>query len=326
MATRQRTRPMPMKRAGAPQWRSAHGVIAWKLLLGIAAAIGAIWVAAQASFAPADEPNSRAVAGPIAVRVPVPNNQAPAPAPVVAPAPAPTESSSDPFAGVDVNNNSVLRLIAGINDKVRDRKSAPQPRRPSTPATPETPRAPAGPAPLAQDAPVEPRAAPLVVVPVTAGAVPAEASRTASSPPTALAVEPHVAKSGDSPTPATVERSEGAVLAPAPAKAAANSSERVLMAALGIPSPPPAITAPLRVSSRTVPVFPPEAIRAGIQNGRVVARLTIEADGRVSSATIISATPTGYFERESRRAVTTWRYEPPGQATSADVELVFNRE
>jgi hypothetical protein len=34
----------------------------------------------------------------------------------------------------------------------------------------------------------------------------------------------------------------------------------------------------------------------------------------------------GYFERESRRALASWRYEPPGQATSADVELVFNLE
>jgi len=316
-----------MKLASAPRWRSAHGVIAWKLLLGIATAVGAIWVAAQASFAPTEAPNSRAVAGPIATRVPVPNNQAQAaPAPVAPPAPAPTESSSDPFAGVDVKNNSVLRMIAGIDDKAGGRKAVPQPRRPSTPATTETPRAPAVPTPLAQDAPVEPRAAPLVVVPVTAGAVPAEASRAASALSTAQAVEPHVARSSDSPAAAAVERPEGVVLAPPPAKAPANSSERVLMAALGIPPQPPSITAPLRVSSRTVPVFPPEAIRAGIQNGRVVARLTIEADGRVSSATIISATPTGYFERESRRAVTTWRYEPPGQATSADVELVFNRE
>ena len=99
----------------------------------------------------------------------------------------------------------------------------------------------------------------------------------------------------------------------------------MLVAALGKTAPPQSTTPPLRVANRTVPIFPVEAMRAGIQSGRVVARLTIEADGRVSAAQIISSTPIGYFERESRRALAMWRYEPPGQATSADVELIFNR-
>jgi len=316
---------MLVKPASAPRWRRAGGAIAWKLLLGIAAGNRAIWFAAQASFAPSEELNSRAVAGPIAVRVPVQENDARA-APAPAAAPASTESSSDPFAGVDVGNNSVLRLIAGIEDKVRGRKAEPQPRRSGTLPTNAVTRAPATPAPLAQDAPVEPRTAPLVVVPVTAAAVPTEAPRAVSSATTAAAAEAQVIRSSDASTSMGIERSEGVVLAPPPANAPENGSERVLMAALGIPPAPPAVTAPLRATNRTVPVFPPEAIRAGIQNGRVVARLTIEADGRVSSAQIISATPSGYFERESRRAVATWRYEPPGQATSTDVELVFNRE
>jgi TonB family protein len=57
-----------------------------------------------------------------------------------------------------------------------------------------------------------------------------------------------------------------------------------------------------------------------------VARLTIEADGRVSGAQIVKAAPLGYFERESRRALANWRYEPPGRQISADVELIFTRE
>jgi protein TonB len=85
-------------------------------------------------------------------------------------------------------------------------------------------------------------------------------------------------------------------------------------------------TAPLRVSARTMPAFPPEAMRAGIHQGRVLARLSIEPDGRVSGTQILSAAPVGFFERESRRALATWRYEPPGQPATIDVELVFNRE
>jgi TonB family protein len=100
----------------------------------------------------------------------------------------------------------------------------------------------------------------------------------------------------------------------------------VLVAALGKSPPPASTTPPLRLATRTVPTFPIEAVRAGVSSGRVVARLTIEADGRVSATEILSSTPLGYFERESRRALANWRYEPPGQTTSADVELVFKHE
>jgi len=116
------------------------------------------------------------------------------------------------------------------------------------------------------------------------------------------------------------------VLVPPPATTPTNANDRVLVAALGNAAPAPSITAPLKVTNRTVPVFPPEAIRAGIQSGRIVARLTIEADGRVSGAQILSASPSGFFERESRRALSSWRYEPPGRETSTDVELVYTRE
>jgi TonB family protein len=117
--------------------------------------------------------------------------------------------------------------------------------------------------------------------------------------------------------------------APAPAgNAGPANGDRVLLAALGksAPAQSPSVGPPLRVANRTLPSFPHDAARDGIRSGRVVARLTIQADGRVSATQIISATPMGYFERDSRRALATWRYEPPGEVTSAEVELVFNLE
>jgi len=113
----------------------------------------------------------------------------------------------------------------------------------------------------------------------------------------------------------------------APSPPATTPGDRVLLVALGNAAPAvPSTAAPLRLANRTVPIFPVEAIRAGIQSGRVVARLTVETDGRASALQIVSTSPPGYFERESRRALATWRYEPPGQATLVDVELVFKRE
>lgn len=94
----------------------------------------------------------------------------------------------------------------------------------------------------------------------------------------------------------------------------------------------PAATAPVqsvtppRTISRSVPLFPDEAIKAGIKTGRVLARVSIDAEGRVTESQILSARPPGYFERESQRALAAWRYAPPGRAISTDVELNFARE
>jgi TonB family protein len=126
------------------------------------------------------------------------------------------------------------------------------------------------------------------------------------------------------PEPATPEVTASAPLA-TPSAAAAGTGDRVLVASLGKAVPAPLTATPLRLTRRTVPIFPTEAIRAGIESGRVVARLTVEADGHVSETRIMSASPLGYFERESRRALASWRYEPPGQTTSVEVELQFNR-
>jgi protein TonB len=313
-------------------WR-VRGAIAWKLVLGIAVAAAVVWVLAQPSVPP-PEPGSRAVAGPIAVRTPVPNTERPtAPPPAAAPPAAvvATGSPSDPFAGVDVSNNSVLRHIAGIEEKARGRRAAqardPLRVNPAATATPPArqPVAPQPPReqPAAESRPVAPPGGVQLVAALGLPDVP----RTAATPPTVPLAEVPLARPVTESAAASAPAAERAAT-PVPASPAANPApgDRVLVAALGKSAPPQSTTPPLRVARRTVPVFPVEAMRAGIQNGRVVARLTIEADGRVSAAQIINSNPIGYFERESRRALATWRYDPPGQPTSADVELIFTRE
>lgn len=293
----------------------AGGAIAWKLLLGIAAGLGVIWVAAQSTNAPS-EPVSRAVGGPIAKPTAVTIQDARSAPATTAPE---TSPQSDPFAGVDVSNNSVLRHIARIEERPRGRPAAPARVAPTPSAPPaaiaEPVRPSAGPQVVARDEPSANSRAP-ALLPIAAAPL-SEPNRTVVATQTATFTEP-LAPSALTP--------EQPIAAPESANVT-KGSDRVLVAALGnAAAPPPVVNAPLRVTNRTVPAFPIEAMRAGIPNGRVVARLTIEPDGRVSSAQILSASPSGYFERESRRALVTWRYEPPGRVASADVELVFNRE
>jgi protein TonB len=299
-----------------------RGAVAWRMIAGIALAAALVWIVAMPSIAP-PEPRSRAVAGPIGVRV-EPAREAPV---VPAPAVASSASQSDPFAGVDVRNNSVLRHIAGIEDKNRTRQHA-SPRdlakAPADQASPPPARAPAVPSPAREESAANspaarrPGAAPAVVaVPI------APQQRVAAAPSTTAQADAALSR-------AAAEAVFGFAAPEHPVAATAADPEaggdRVTVAALGKAAAPQPAAAPLRVTHRTVPVFPVEAMRAGVQSGHVIARVTIEADGRVSGTQIISATPLGYFERESRRALATWRYEPPGQATSADVELVFNRD
>jgi len=58
----------------------------------------------------------------------------------------------------------------------------------------------------------------------------------------------------------------------------------------------------------------------------VLARLTINGDGSVGHVDIVDAEPRNVFDREVRRALSTWRYEAPGQQRQTTVELLFKLE
>jgi protein TonB len=72
-------------------------------------------------------------------------------------------------------------------------------------------------------------------------------------------------------------------------------------------------------------MFPHEAVRAGVDKGRVTARLSVASDGLVSKVEILSAYPARLFDREVRETAMRWRYEAPGQPRQTDVEFVFDR-
>jgi TonB family protein len=304
-----------------------RGAVAWKVLLVIVVGAGGVWAASRLGTDPALKPPADAatalVAGTTAPTA-VPRGATPAAVEQDAP-------TSDPFAGVDLKNNSVLRHIAGIEEKGRGRQSAPK--RQPAPVTDSVPRSTDVPATQARDeSAADLRARTVATVAAAAAPVQVDAPRPVATPPTAPAAEPPVVRTAVDPTPSTSAPADravkGATAAPAsPASSSVPPGSTTLAAVRPAPAAAaPTVVAPLRVTNRTTPEFPGEAIRAGVQSGRLVARLSIDAEGRVTATQVLSATPPGVFERESRRALSTWRYEPPGQPTTTDVELIFSRE
>jgi TonB family protein len=87
-----------------------------------------------------------------------------------------------------------------------------------------------------------------------------------------------------------------------------------------------AVSDRLHIIDQPPPRFPFEAARDGIQQGRVVARLHVDADGRVGKVDIIESAPRLAFDRAVRSAARHWRYEPPGQPRAVEVEFVFRRD
>lgn len=317
----------------------ARGAIASKLVILVALGAGAFWSAQFSPRTPATQEQD--VAG-----LAVSTNDAPrlpALGPTTEP-PAPSAPAGDPFAGADVDSNPVLRHIARIVEPKRTDPAA-QPSTVTARAT-TAPRAQAAapravpaqvaPAQVAPAPAAPPQAAPAKAAPQQAApaqvastqAVPAQvvAAPVATAPASPLPVAPlpaarALAESGKQP----VQQEQ--VPAPAAVATRAPDAERVALARADASPPAPAVSVtPPRTISRSVPQFPAEAIKAGIKTGRVLARVSIDAEGRVVESEILSARPPGYFERESQRALASWRYAPPGRSTSTDVELLFARE
>jgi len=93
---------------------------------------------------------------------------------------------------------------------------------------------------------------------------------------------------------------------------------------LVIAAPPEA--ALLRAINRPEPQFPVSAAKLGVRDGRVLARLNINADGSVGRIDIVEARPADLFDAEVRRVLATWQYEAPGQPHQSTVEIVFRRD
>ena len=80
-----------------------------------------------------------------------------------------------------------------------------------------------------------------------------------------------------------------------------------------------------KVVKKVPPEFPAEATKKGISAGSVKAKLTIEADGKVSDVEIVEAEPKRVFDRAVKAALMEWKFEP-GEKGTHEVKLVFKNE
>lgn len=185
--------------------------------------------------------------------------------------------------------------------------------------------------------PLAPRVAPVTVARATkpAAAAPAAAPKRPRADAPSAAAAPAGERSGtqrEAPIAARVDAPLPALpCVPAPtAEPPALDRSVATVEAPAAPPPAPNAEPPPRAALVPVaqprPAFSAEAARDGITEGRVLARLAIGADGRVTGVRILESAPRRVFDREVRHAALRWRYQPPGEPREVDVEFVFRVE
>ncbi len=89
---------------------------------------------------------------------------------------------------------------------------------------------------------------------------------------------------------------------------------------------PPIAAAPSTTPvSREAPNFPREAVKAGIDEGTVHARMSIDASGNVTNVQIVEARPPRIFDRAVRETLGHWKFNGGADARSYDTEIEFRR-
>ncbi len=113
--------------------------------------------------------------------------------------------------------------------------------------------------------------------------------------------------------------------APAPVQAAPAQPTQVASAAPTARAPAPAAPSPQTVTvlKREQPDFPREAARAGVDTGTVRAKITIAANGDVSSVTIVSSNPPRIFDRAVRSSLERWKFNPGADGRTYETEIGF---
>ena len=89
------------------------------------------------------------------------------------------------------------------------------------------------------------------------------------------------------------------------------------------PPPKPAIRRGIARLAGDNPEYPRQAIRAGIEKGKVVARLMIDEKGNVTDVVIVSADPPRVFDRAVTEALKTWKFQGEGEKYVGEIEVNF---
>jgi protein TonB len=90
------------------------------------------------------------------------------------------------------------------------------------------------------------------------------------------------------------------------------------------PPPKPAIRRGIARLSGEDPTYPRAAIRAGVDKGRVLARVMIDEKGNVYEVVIVSAEPPRHFNQAVTDALMTWKFHAEGEKYVGEVEVNFS--
>ena len=84
----------------------------------------------------------------------------------------------------------------------------------------------------------------------------------------------------------------------------------------------PAQELPIKLVHRVDPKWPREALQENI-SGVVTARLTIDAQGKVTNVVVVRAKPRRIFDRSVIEALSQWRYNEGAAGRTIESEIEF---
>jgi TonB family protein len=225
------------------------------------------------------------------------------------PVPATETPSRDPFAGIDASQHDVLRNIARIDPAARGVRPAAGERAAGLRAA------------AVAGAVTAPAATPPTTTRPAVVSVEATLPLAAASTALLTTATPTAAPAPDQPATSAVSAASTATLVPI-----TDAAPVVVPSTLSVASSLPSPGGQRRALAQPRPVFPVAAIRDGHTEGRVIATLTVGADGTVSQVSIVSSTPTRNFGRAATTALRDWRYEAAPGTSAIQVELVFRAD
>ena len=89
------------------------------------------------------------------------------------------------------------------------------------------------------------------------------------------------------------------------------------------PPPKPAVRKGIVRVSGDDPVFPRQAIRAGVEKGLVLARVMIDEKGSVTDVIIVSSQPPKVFDAAVIDAIKEWKFKAEGEKYVGEIEITF---
>ncbi|HEV2606378.1 MAG TPA: energy transducer TonB, partial [Xanthomonadaceae bacterium] len=139
----------------------------------------------------------------------------------------------------------------------------------------------------------------------------------------ALKAQQQAAAQNPATPPQPVQRPAQAAPPPRPAQTQASAPAPAPSPTEAAPPPKPARVGLPDVVSSAQPVYPRDALRDGV-SGEVTVAFTVNPDGSVSGASVVSSNPRRVFDAAALEAIRKWRFEAPGEAVSGKRTFAFN--